>query len=165
MSDLSSMISASQDALIDAIDFSKLGRPTASYVVDRRTVRVPFLAPKYSTDSVTVMRANIGDAGWIDPATVYMSCLVHNDGAAGSMLRPLTTSVNGCFQRARLLSGQVIEDIQEYSKVSTLYDWLAPAAVLAEKEKVGFPTFRKTGNADASSGKSCLLYTSDAADE
>ena len=49
MSDLSSMISASQDALIDAIDFSKLGRPTASYVVDRRTVRVPFLAPKYST--------------------------------------------------------------------------------------------------------------------
>ena len=72
------MISASQDPLIDAIDFSKLGRPTASYVVDRRTVRVPSLAPRYSTDSVTVMRANIGDAGWIDPATVYMSCLVHN---------------------------------------------------------------------------------------
>ena len=98
MSDLSSMISASQDALIDAIDFSKLGRPTASYVVDRRTVSVPFLAPRYSTDAVTVMRANIGDAGWIDPATVYMSCLVHNDGPAGSRLRPLTTSVNGCFQ-------------------------------------------------------------------
>ena len=31
-SDLAGMISASQDALIDAIDFSKLGRPTASYV-------------------------------------------------------------------------------------------------------------------------------------
>ena len=110
MSDLSSMTSASQDALIDAIDFSKLGRPTASYMVDRRTVRVPFLAPKYSTNSVTVMRANIGDAGWVDPATVYMSCLVHNDGSAGTILRPLTTLVNGCFQRAR--------------QGSTLYDWL-----------------------------------------
>ena len=87
-SDLASMISASQDALIDAIDFSKLGRPTASYVVDRRTVRVPFLAPRYSTDAVTVMRANIGDAGWVDPGTVYMSCLVHNDGPTGSRLRP-----------------------------------------------------------------------------
>ena len=76
MSDLSSMISASQDALIDAIDFSRLGRPTVSYVVDRRMVRVPFLAPRSSTDAVTVMRANIGDAGWIDPATFYMSCLV-----------------------------------------------------------------------------------------
>ena len=150
------MISATQDALIDAIDFSKLGRPTASYVVDRRTVRVPFLAPRYSTDSVTVMRATIGDAGWIDPATCYMSCLLHNDGDAHAMLSPLTTSVNGCFQRARLLSGQVIEDIQEYSKVSTLYDWMAPAAVLAEREKLGFPTQRAIGNT-TNTGKRTLL--------
>ena len=131
--DLAGMISASQDALIDAIDFSKLGRPTASYVVDRRTVRVPFLAPRYSVDGVTVMRATIGDAGWVDPASLYMSVLVHNDGGENQLLRPLTVSVDGCFQRGRLLSGQIIEDCLEYSRTSTMYNWLLPSAVLAER--------------------------------
>ena len=155
-SDLAGMISASQDALIDAIDFSKLGRPTASYVTDRRTVRVPFLAPYYSTDSVTVMRANIGDAGWVDPATIHVSCLLHNDATDNdSVLRPLTTSVNGAFQRGRLLSGQVLEDINEYAKVSTLYHWLQPQAVLEETEKTGFPTQEVVGGGDAS-GKRLL---------
>ena len=45
---LSSMLAAQQDHLIDGLDFSRLGRPTASYIVDRRTVRVPFLAPRYA---------------------------------------------------------------------------------------------------------------------
>ena len=143
---LANMVSASQDHLIDAIDFSRLGRPTASYVVDRRTVQVPFLAPSYSVDGVQVMRCTIADPGWIDPATVYMSCLVHNDESTpNSMLRPLTTSVNGCFQRGRLMSGQTIEDVLEYAKVSTIYDWLKPEVALEETEKVGFPTRRVAG--------------------
>ena len=75
---LANMVAASQDHLIDAIAFSRLGRPTASYVVDRRTVRVPFLTPSYSVDGVQVMRCTIADPGWIDPATVYMNLsLIH----------------------------------------------------------------------------------------
>ena len=63
---LNSMIQATKDHLINAIDFSQLGRPTASYVVERKTTRMPFLAPTYKSDGVTVMRCTLADHGWLD---------------------------------------------------------------------------------------------------
>ena len=56
---LNSMIQASKDHLIDAIDFSKLGRPTASYVIERKTIRMPFLAPTYKPEGVNLMRCDV----------------------------------------------------------------------------------------------------------
>ena len=98
---LNSMIQASKDHLIDAIDFSRLGRPTASYVTDRRTVRLPFLAPEYKPDGVTVMRCTLADHGWLDPATCYLQCLVTNTmDVAGSELVPCTSSKRTCLLRA-----------------------------------------------------------------
>ena len=118
---LNSMIQASKDQLIDAVDFSRLGRPTASYVVERKTVRMPFLAPTYTPDGVTVMRCTLADHGWLDPATLYMQCVVNNTASTGLRV-PLTSSINGAFSRGRLLSGQLLEDILMYGRVTHLYE-------------------------------------------
>ena len=113
------MIQASRDHLIDAIDFSRLGRPTASYVVERKTVRVPFLSPEYKSDGVTVARVTLADHGWMDPSTCYLQALVTNTSTtSNAMLKPLPFSVNGAFQRGRLLSGQLLEDILLYGRVT-----------------------------------------------
>ena len=119
---LNSMIQASKDHLIDAIDFSRLGRPTASYVVERKTDRMPFLAPEYTADGVTVMRCTLADHDWLDPSTLYMQCLVTNTSStANAKLKPLTPSIEGAFNRGRLLSGQILEDMLLYGRVSWLY--------------------------------------------
>ena len=102
---LGSLVQASKDHLIDAIDFSRLGRPTASYVVERKTVRMPFLAPEYKSDGVTVMRCTIADHGWVDPATLYMQCVVTNTSLTpGSMLVSFTNTINGAFSRGTISS-------------------------------------------------------------
>ena len=76
---LNSMIQASKDHLIDAIDFSKLGRPTASYVIERKTIRMPFLAPEYKADGgVTVLRCTLADHGWLDSSACFVQALVTN---------------------------------------------------------------------------------------
>ena len=70
---LNSMIQATKDHLIEQIDFSKLGRPTASYVIERKTIRMPFLAPEYKADGVTVLRCTLADHGWLDPSSLFCS--------------------------------------------------------------------------------------------
>ena len=75
---LNSMIQATKDHLISAIDFSKLGRPTASYVVERKTIRMPFLAPTYKPEGVNLMRCTLADHGWLDPSSLFLQCLVSN---------------------------------------------------------------------------------------
>ncbi len=60
---LNSMIAASRDHMVDAIRFDLLGRPTASYVTERKTVRIPFLAPEYKPNGVTVMKCTMADPG------------------------------------------------------------------------------------------------------
>ena len=54
-------------------------------------------------------------------------------------LVPLTSSTHGCFQRARLLSGQVIEDQLEYSKCAEILHKLLPKPAQEEQSKMGFP--------------------------
>ena len=120
---LNSMIQATKDHLINAIDFSQLGRPTASYVVERKTTRMPFLAPTYKSDGVTVMRCTLADHGWLDPSSLILQCLVTNTAStANSTLVPLTFSINGAFNRGRLLSGQLLEDQLLYGRISHFYD-------------------------------------------
>ena len=116
---LNSMIQASKDHLIDAIDFSKLGRPTASYVVERKTIKMPFLAPTYKSDGVTVARCTLADHGWMDPSSLFLQCLVTNTSSTANVcLKPLTFSINGAFNRGRLLSGQLLEDQLLYGRIT-----------------------------------------------
>ena len=45
---LHNLISAQGDAIIPNLQYEELAKPSASYVIDRRSTRVPFLAPIYS---------------------------------------------------------------------------------------------------------------------
>ena len=114
---MQAMIAATEDHMIDAIQFGKF-RPTASYVVERKSVHIPFLAPIYSPRGVTVMRATIADPGWLYCSCCHRSVLVKNTGAADSHLVPLTKSINGAFSRGRLISGQVLADVLAYQRVN-----------------------------------------------
>ena len=123
---MQAMIAATEDHMIDAIQFGKF-RPTASYVVERKSVRIPFLAPIYSPKGVTVMRATIADPGWLDCSCCHLSVLVKNTSRTeDSHLVPLTKFINGAFSRGRLISGMVLEDVLEYQRVSHIYDVMRP---------------------------------------
>ena len=123
---MQAMIAATEDHMIDAIQFGKF-RPTASYVVERKSVRIPFLAPIYSPKGVTVMRATIADPGWLDCSCCHLSVLVKNTtDVEDSHLVQLTKSINGAFSRGRLINGMVLEDVLEYQRVNHIYDVMRP---------------------------------------
>ena len=123
---LHNLIAAQGDAVIPNLRYADLAAPTASYVIDKRCTRVPFLAPVYSPNNVSVARAIIADPGFLIPGSVYLSAEVHNtDPVANHRLQPLT-GLEGAFQRGRLLSGMVLEDILEYARVGQLFHKLEP---------------------------------------
>ena len=124
---LHNLISAQGDAIIPNLAYEELAKPSASYVIDRRSTRVPFLAPIYSPQNVQVARVVLADPGWVPPESIYLVAEVHNvSDDDDAHLVPLTSSIHGCFQRARLLSGQVIEDVLEYSKCTEILHKLKP---------------------------------------
>ena len=101
---LHNLIAAQGDAVIPNLRYADLAAPTASYVIDKRCTRVPFLAPIYSANNVSVARAIITDPGFLIPGSVYLSAEVLNtDATATHRLTPLT-GLEGAFQRGRLLS-------------------------------------------------------------
>ena len=61
---LHNLISAQQDNMIEDLTFANIAKPTAAYVIDRRSTRVPFLAPQYSPQGgVSVARCVIAESG------------------------------------------------------------------------------------------------------
>ena len=64
---LHNLIAAQGDAVIPNLRYADLAAPTASYVIDKRSTRVPFLAPIYSSNNVSVARAIIADPGFLVP--------------------------------------------------------------------------------------------------
>ena len=58
---LHNLIVAQADAVIPNLRYADLAAPTASYVIDQRCTRVPFLASIYSPNNVSVARAIIPD--------------------------------------------------------------------------------------------------------
>ena len=75
---LHNLISAQGDAIIPNLQYEELAAPSASYVIDRRSTRVPFLAPIYFPSNVQVARAVIADPGWIPPESLYLVAECHN---------------------------------------------------------------------------------------
>ena len=135
---LHNLISAQQDNMIEDLTFADIAKPTASYVIDRRSTRVPFLAPQYSPEGgVSVARCVIADPGWLDVKSIYLVAQIRNTGT--QPLVPLSPDLNGAFERGRLLSGQVIEDVLEHSRVAQIMHKLKPKWEQEEVRKMGFP--------------------------
>ena len=150
---LHNLIAAQGDAVIPNLRCADLAAPTASYVIDKRCTRVPFLAPVYSPNNVSVARAIIADPGFLIPGSVYLSAEVHNtDPVANHRLQPLT-GLEGAFQRGRLLSGMVLEDVLEYGRVGQIFHKLEPLTAQEEINKLGFGVVNDPGlDLDANPG-------------
>ena len=87
---LHNLISAQQDNIIEDLSFADIAKPTANYVIDRRSTRVPFLAPQYSPQNgVSVARCVIADPGWLDAKSIYLVASIKTP-------EPQTTSSSPC---------------------------------------------------------------------
>ena len=69
---------------------------------------------------------------------------MHNtDATATHRLTPLT-GLEGAFQRGRLLSGMVLEDVLEYARVGQIFHMLEPLTAQEEINKLGFGVVNDT---------------------
>jgi len=144
---LHNLIQATGDAVIPNLRYSDLAAPTASYVIDKRCTRVPFLAPVYNPNNVSVMRAIIADPGFLIPSSVYLVCEVHNTSSVATERLTPVTGLEGAFSRGRLLSGQVLEDVLEYGRVGSIYYKLEPKPAQEQIDNLQFAgnTLNKAG--------------------
>jgi len=110
-----------EDYLIDGLSF-KL-RPGASYITNRRSVSYfPQGGNQYSPTGVKVIRIMLTGDAWLDPSTIrVMFNVMNTNPTAGNMLYPV--SGPWCFfRRLRVLcGGQLIEDIDYYSRVHEMF--------------------------------------------
>lgn len=113
-----------EDKLIDGLSF-KLA-PGASYVTSRRSVTFhPQGSNIYeSQNGVRLIRIALNGDEWLDPSTFRIAFDLVNKDVAGKFLRPLG-GPHSFFRRCRLLvGGQVVEDIDNFNRVSQMFQIL-----------------------------------------
>ena len=114
------------DALIGGLSYKlKAG---ASYVTNRRSVS--YLASggnTYSPNGVKVMKFNPAGDQWLDPSTFRVAFQLNNNNGNGIMVQPLSWNPAVFFHRARLIcGGQVVEDIDDFNRLSLMLTDLLP---------------------------------------
>ena len=117
-----------EDSLIDSLSF-KL-RPGASYVTDRRSVSFFTQGGNdYQPNGVKVIKIMLNGDSWLDPSTVKLFMDVTNNTSLGSnnKLKPKLDGAWGFFKRMRILcAGQIIEDVDEFNRLSEMYHMMKP---------------------------------------
>ena len=129
------------DALIGGLSYKlKAG---ASYVTDRRAVT--FFASggnQYSSSGAKVCKFNIVADQWLDPSTSRVMFTLHNQGGGANNTQPLHWNPAVMFRRARIIAGgQVIEDIDDFNRLSLMMAALKPQDGQKEIAMEGFGLF------------------------
>ena len=115
------------DALIGGLGYKlKAG---ASYVSDLRSVT--FFASggnQYGSNGVKVCKSNISVDQWLDPSTFRVMFTLNNLFQTGNNIaQPLHWNLVFMFRRARIIAGgQVIEDIDDFNRLSLMFAALKP---------------------------------------
>ena len=136
--------SAVEDSLIQSLDFKiKAG---ASYVTGRRNCSFFSMGGnEYTPRGVRVLRFTLSSDGWLDPSSVrIMYTLVNEDTNVAHLLRPLSGPAT-FFRRFRVLcGGTVIEDINDWDRMSHVFQILSTDEYTkdSETEGFGFPVYR-----------------------
>jgi len=117
-----------EDNLIDSLSF-KL-RPGASYVTDRKSVSFfPQGGNDYQPNGVRVIKIQLNGDSWLDPSTVKIFMDITNTTAldANNGLRPKVDGAWAFFKRMRIMcGGQIVEDIDEFNRLSEMYHMMKP---------------------------------------
>ena len=119
------------DALIGGLSYKlKAG---ASYDTNRRSVS--YFASggnTYSLNGVKVMKFNLPGDQWLDPPTFRVAFRLNNRNGLNAndfqiMVRPLSWNPAVFFRRAKLIcGGQVVEDIDDFNRLSLMLTDLLP---------------------------------------
>ena len=118
------------DSLIDSLSFRL--RPGSSYVTDRKSVSFFTQGGNdYQPNGVRVIKIMLNGDAWLDPSTVKLFMDITNTttlaDAANSDLKPKVTGAWGFFKRMRILcGGQIVEDIDEFNRLSEMYHMMKP---------------------------------------
>ena len=124
-------------------------KPGASYVTNRRSVS--YFASggnTYSPTGVKVMKFNLTGDPWLDPNTFRVAFQLNNHNGTNTggfqiMVRPLSWNPAVFFRRARLIcGGQVIEDIDDFNRLSLMLTDLLPED---DKHDIACEGFRNFG--------------------
>ena len=119
------------DALIGGLSY-KL-KPGASYVTNRRSVS--YFASggnSYSPNGVKVMKFNLTGDQWLDPSTFRIAFQLNSNNGVNAndfkiMVQLLSWNPAVFFCRARLIcGGQVVEDIDDFNRLSLMLTDLLP---------------------------------------
>ena len=128
------------DALVGGLSY-KL-KPGASYVTNRRPVT--YFAQggnQYSSSGVNVMHFHLTGDQWLDPSTFRIVFQINNTSGSG-LVRPMHWNPAVLFRRARLIcGGQVLEDIDEFSRLSIMMTALKSKEEQLEIAIEGFGSF------------------------
>jgi len=119
---MENLTNSAEEVLVDSLSF-KLPA-SGNYVTDRRSVTYHTEGSNiYSPSQGTkVIRFRLAGEGWLDPSTFRIMFDVVNDGGdANKKLRPIGRA-HAFFRRLRIsVRGQIIEDIDNYNRVSELF--------------------------------------------
>jgi hypothetical protein len=128
-----------EDLLVDALSFKLPG--SGQYVVDRKSVTFHTeRSNSYSSLSGTrVLKFRLNGVGWLDPSTVrLMFDVVNTDGDISKTLRPIGYC-HAFFRRLRIsVRGQIIEDIQDYTRVHHMFSLFENPQVRTNDTTEGF---------------------------
>ena len=146
--------SSLQDSLIDGMSFSS--RPTASYILGRKSVSFPPQSGGVFDPAVLrLMRFSLSDStdgagGWLDGSTLRIAYVMNNKSEG-----PITficDQASCVFRRARVLCGGVeIHDILNFNRVQQMFSLLQPTARRMNDVVEGFGSRTRDtpGNAEA----------------
>ena len=118
------------DSLINSLSFRL--RPGASYVNDRKSASFFTQGGNdYQPNGVRVIKIMLNGDAWLDPSTVKLFMDITNSttraDADNSDLKPKVSGAWGFFKRMRILcGGQIVEDIDEFNRLSEMYHMMKP---------------------------------------
>jgi hypothetical protein len=118
---MENLANSAEEVLVDSLSFKLPG--SGQYVTERRsTTWHTEGSNSYSPVSGTkVIRFRMAGEGWMDPSTFRIMFDVVNDGGTAALLRPMG-KCHAFFRRLRIsVRGQIIEDIDNYNRVSELF--------------------------------------------
>ena len=124
--------SALRDSLIDGMSFGS--RPTASYVINSKSVSFPpQISVVFDPGVLRLMRFSLQDAtdggssGWLDGETLRLAFVFHNKGAINQRCAALKAA--SMFRRCRVLvAGVEVMDLQDYGRCVQMFSCLLPWA-------------------------------------
>ena len=119
---MENLTNSAEEVLVDSLSFKLPG--SGQYVTERRstTWHTEGSNAYSSTNGTKVIRFRMAGEGWMDPSTFrIMFDVVNDDNDGVKKLRPLGRC-HAFFRRLRIaVRGQIIEDIDNYNRVSELF--------------------------------------------